>query len=253
MKRADIVFDIYKNLSIKSTARQTRGFERSLILSFKTPIPKNWQNFLRVNENKAELFELISDYITCIDCYKIIVAAKNEKTLTNDTSTDLSDVWPCNHEEAEPCIILHILHQIRSKRRKVCKSTAGTDVIVIALSTFYEISTVGLEELWVDFGVGVNRKWIAMHRLANSLSPPKCGAFPSWYELTGCDTVSSVHGSFSTEVFLALLNSVDGVLSDNSVSAIERFISLMYDKITYISNVNDCQRIATYEGKQNYR
>ena len=47
MKRADIVFDIYKNLSIKSTARQTRGFERSLILSFKTPIPKNWQNFLK--------------------------------------------------------------------------------------------------------------------------------------------------------------------------------------------------------------
>ena len=59
-----------------------------------------------------------------------------------------------------------------------------------------------------------------------------------------------VHGSFSTEVFLALLNSVDGVLSDNSVSAIERFISLMYDKITYISNVNDCQRmLLTKESK----
>ena len=110
----------------------------------------------------------------------------------------------------------------------------------------------------------------------HSLSPPKCGAFPSWYALKGCDTVSSFHGRGkksawetwkyypeATEVFLALSNPVDGVLSDNSVStikkfigliydkttyisnisAIERFICLMYDKTTYISNVNDCRRM----------
>ena len=51
-----------------------------------------------------------------------------------------------------------------------------------------------LEELYVEFGVGVNRKWIVVHRLAHSLSPPKCGAVPSWYALAGYDTVSSFHG-----------------------------------------------------------
>ena len=142
-------------------------------------------------------------------------------------------------------ILLHTLHQIRSKSRKVCISTVDTDVIVIALSKFYELSTVGLEELWVEFGVGVNRKWIALHRLAHSLSPPKCGAFPSWYALTGYDTVSSFHGKEkksacetwkchpdATEVFPTLSNPVDGVLSNNSISAIEKFICLMYDKTT---------------------
>ena len=112
------------------------------------------------------------------------------------------------------------------------------------MSKFYELLTVGLEELWVEFGVGVNRNWIAVHRLAHSLWPPKCGAFPSWYALTGCDTVSSFHGKEkksawetwkcypeATDVFLALSNPVD-VLSDNSISAIERFICLMYDKTT---------------------
>ena len=88
-------------------------------------------------------------------------------------------------------ILLHALHQI-SKNRKVCISTVDTDVIVIPLSKFYELSTVGLEELYAEFGVGVNRKWIAVHRLAHSLSPPKCGAFPSWYALTGCNTESSL-------------------------------------------------------------
>ena len=45
MKRADIVFDIYKNLSIKSTARQTRGFERSLILKFQNTNSKELAKF----------------------------------------------------------------------------------------------------------------------------------------------------------------------------------------------------------------
>ena len=256
VKRTDIVFDIYKDHSFKSTARERREFGRRVIVSSKTPIPKNWQSFLRVNENKAELFELISDYVTCIDCDKIIVATKNEKAVTNDISTDLRDVSPCKHEEADTRILLHTLHQTRSKSRKVYISTVDTDVIVIALSKFYGLSTVDLKELWAEVGVGVNRKWIAVHRLAHSLSPSKCGAFPSWYALTGSDTVSSCHGNRkksawktwkcypeATEVFLALSNPVDGVLSDNTTSAIERFICLMYDKTTYISNVNDCRRM----------
>ena len=44
----------------------------------------------------------------------------------------------------------------------------------------------------------------------------------------------------ATEVLLVLSNPVDGVLTENSISAIERIICLMYHKTTFISNVNDC-------------
>ena len=44
------------------------------------------------------------------------------------------------------------------------------------------------------------------------------------------------------EIFLVLSNSVDGVLSNYSISAIERIICLMYHKTTFHSNVNDCLR-----------
>ena len=127
------MFGIYRGRSIKSTVTETRGFGRWVKLSSETPIPKNWRNFFREDKNKVELFELISDYVTCIECDKIIVATKNEKAVTNDTSTDLSDVSPCNHEEADMCILLHTLYQIRKKSRKVCLFTVDTDVIVIAL------------------------------------------------------------------------------------------------------------------------
>ena len=95
-----------------------------------------------------------------------------------------------------------------------------------------------------------------MHRLAHSLSLLKYESFPSWNTLTGCDTVSSFHGKGeisawetwkcypeATEVFVELSNPVDGVLSDNCISATERFVCLMYDKATSISNVNDCRRM----------
>ena len=40
-KRADIVFDIYKDHSIKSAARETRGFGRRVKVNSETRIPKN--------------------------------------------------------------------------------------------------------------------------------------------------------------------------------------------------------------------
>ena len=110
VERADIVFDIYKDHSIKSTAREI-GFGIRVKVSSETPIPRNCGNFLRVNENKAELFELSSNYVTCIECANIIVATKNEKATTNDTSTDLSDVSPCNHKEADTRILY--MHYIK--------------------------------------------------------------------------------------------------------------------------------------------
>ena len=41
VKRADIVFDIYEDHSIKSTARGRRGFGRRVKVSSKAPIPQN--------------------------------------------------------------------------------------------------------------------------------------------------------------------------------------------------------------------
>ena len=121
------------------------------------------------------------------------------------------------------------------------------------MSKFYVLSTVTLEQLWVEFVGKLNRKWTAVHRLPHSLSLPKWVAFPSWYGLIRCDAVSSfyVKGKKSswetwkcypkvTEIFLVLSNPVDGVLSDNIISAIESIICLMYHKTTFISNVNDC-------------
>ena len=77
-----------------------------------------------------------------------------------------------------------------------------------------------------------------------------------WYSLTGCDSVSSFNGKGkksawetwksypdATEAFKDLSSPEDGNLSEISVSIIERFVCLLYDRTTIITNVDECRRM----------
>lgn len=57
--RIDLVWDAYIADSIKASTRQKRGkIIRRRVLG-KTQVPSNWKDFLRVDDNKTELFEFL--------------------------------------------------------------------------------------------------------------------------------------------------------------------------------------------------
>ena len=60
-KRVDIVRDMYKDDSFKAGTREKRGkgIRRRVLPS--TAIPNDWYSFLRVDENKVELFHFLSE------------------------------------------------------------------------------------------------------------------------------------------------------------------------------------------------
>ena len=60
VERVDVVFDTYRADSIKSTARAKRGKGMRRKVEPNSQSPKNWGYFLRLNENKAELFRYLS-------------------------------------------------------------------------------------------------------------------------------------------------------------------------------------------------
>jgi hypothetical protein len=64
--RVDIVWDTYQPDSLKGTTRQKRGkgVRRRVVPT--AAIPKNWGNFLRVDENKTELFKFLSHQATTL-------------------------------------------------------------------------------------------------------------------------------------------------------------------------------------------
>ena len=63
--RIDVVFDRYRSMSIKSTTRNRRSKNvkpvRRSIVNRHVPMPHNWQNFLALAENKADLAMFLSE------------------------------------------------------------------------------------------------------------------------------------------------------------------------------------------------
>ena len=62
-RRVDLVWDVYQDDSLKSSLREKRGSgQRSKVLP-STRIPADWKGFLRVENNKDELFKLIANKV----------------------------------------------------------------------------------------------------------------------------------------------------------------------------------------------
>ena len=66
VNRLDIVWDAYDPNSLKANTREKRGTGIRRRVEAASNVPSNWQSFLRVNENKAELFHMLAEEVTNI-------------------------------------------------------------------------------------------------------------------------------------------------------------------------------------------
>lgn len=55
-QRVDVVWDVYSKTSLKSSTREQRGSGTRRRVTLATKVPGNWAAFLRVDQNKQELF-----------------------------------------------------------------------------------------------------------------------------------------------------------------------------------------------------
>uniref|UniRef100_H3B0T6 Uncharacterized protein n=1 Tax=Latimeria chalumnae TaxID=7897 RepID=H3B0T6_LATCH len=60
--RVDVIFDKYVPDSLKAETREKHGTGNRVKVASATPIPKDWNAFLQVDENKEELFKILSGH-----------------------------------------------------------------------------------------------------------------------------------------------------------------------------------------------
>jgi len=75
-----------------------------------TQIPQNWKDFLRVDENKTELFKYLSQqaiHNIATAEGKFIYATDGSNVMTTMANAILTDLSPCLHEEADTSLLLH--------------------------------------------------------------------------------------------------------------------------------------------------
>ena len=93
--RLDIVWDEYLKNSLKATTRGKRGTGVRQRVAADRKLPRNWQEFLRVDQNKQELFKYLAECVTSIDTEKQVISTHGKQVLSiMPIHVTTSDDWP---------------------------------------------------------------------------------------------------------------------------------------------------------------
>ena len=250
--RVDLVWDRYDSNSLKATARKHRGIGIRRHVVPAAPVPRNWQAFLRSNENKTELFKFLSGMLASMTLQhrQELVLTVDDDVVTVPCREDTSMLQPCTHEEADTRMILHAADAGHRGLRRIMIKTVDTDVVILAIANIQNISC---DELWLAFGAGKHFRYIPAHALAASLGRERSSALPVFHAITGCDTTSSFAGKGKktawdtwsafpevTDAFVEMYRNMTAV-PDSILNVIERFVVKMYDQRSTSCSVN-CTR-----------
>ena len=250
--RLDLVWDTYKPDSLKEMTREKRSKGVRRRVSSTTKVPANWNDFLRMGENKKELFSYLAQEICKINSDKLVISTIDESALCNQAIDLSGQLSPCNHEEADTRIFVHAKDIYQKCMKKIMIRTVDTDVVVLAV---YAMNELIFDEMWIHFGVGKKSRFIPVHEIHRSLGIDKANALPIFHALTGCDQTSSFSGrskksAWSTwqvfEELTTVLISIHRCPSEEQVKTIfpviERFVVLLYDRTSTCSTVNEIRK-----------
>ena len=207
--------------------------------------PKNWKYFLRVDDNKTELFSFLSHQVTLLQIEgKPVYVTDGHDVLCSMAQLDLRGLVPSSHEEADTRLFLHVAEGLQDIagthswhwRRRGGNSDAKQN------KAWWIVGGVGY---WWAFPVHSN-PWSSW-----AIGPRKSATLQMLHALTGCDTVSSFAGIGKktawtawnvypevTEAFEELMHMADPI-SDRTLEVVERFFVLMYSRTSDLSRVND--------------
>ena len=149
-------------------------------------VPHNWQEFLREDRNKANLFVFLAMHIENIQTDETVITTYNEHVFSTNTH-DTSSLAPCNHEEGDTWMFVHAADAVNQGCQKIMIRTVDTDVVTITVSV---IPSIDIAELWVAFGTGRHLRYIPAHSIALSFGAVKSKVLPMFHTYTGCNTVS---------------------------------------------------------------
>ena len=258
--RVDVVWDKYVPNSLKTATRDKRGKGIRRRVEPDSRVPGNWEAFLRIDENKTELFKYLAEEIINIDSAdKQVITTYGEKVLMKiEQNSELLE--PCNHEEADTRLFVHAADASNQRKKRVMICTVDTDVVVIALAMFDRLD---LDELWISYGVGKHLRYLPIHTMHANLGPEKSKAILMFHPMTGCDQVSFLAGRSKktswdtwqkfediTSILERLSNAPSKSVVDEMLPDIERFIILIFDRTSTCTKVDQCrQNLFTKKGR----
>ena len=190
--RVDVVWDMYLLDSLKESTREKRGKGVRRKVSSHAKLPRYWMDFLHDQNNKKELFALLTSKVIEFVCppSKVVYVTSGECVISAG-----SDMTNYNHEEADTKVVVHILNALEQGMKSVKVCTVDTDVVIILAGAFYELcQTQPLADIWIAFGMSKKYRFYSINAICASLGEQRSRALPVFHTLTGCDTTSAFKG-----------------------------------------------------------
>ena len=248
--RIDVVFDRYREKSIKNNTRNRRTLKhrpiRKHIDSRCVILPQDWQNYMASSDNKSDYADFLSREIKSKAQYekKVVTSGGFKEELEVWASCDNIDISKLSSTQEEADTRL-ILHAINSNYNYIVVSSRDTDVLVLLISHFHRMNCT---ELWMKCGTQKQPKYIPIHDIVSKMSPNALKALIPFHTLTGCDTTSFLaqHTKWSAwDVLKSDANSLliqnlgEDSFDESDFIKIEKFFCILYG----MPNENDINKV----------
>lgn len=253
-KRVDVVFDDYRETSIKNPEREKRGAEnencyRDIRPEHKVP---QWKKFLANPENKKQLIQFVVNQWRGECCRKRLgekrlyaTAGEQCYEITAEGSVICTELR-CTQEEADTRLILHAYHAGRNGSKVVVIVSDDTDVFILLLAFKCFISAT----LLLKCGQQARTRFIDISQVVERHGTEVCRSLPGFHAFTGCDSVSAFSGKGKVtplklvkrhaefiDLFQAL--GTEWKLSDELFARLQKFTCHMYSRNPVTSDIND--------------
>ena len=268
--RIDLVWDLYFSDSLKDFVRVGRGTgtRRQVLASSPVPI-KEWQDFLKNDDNKKQLFRFLA-YCALSKPLGCLVVTNMDDTIVSSAAqniqspgTSLSGLHCGGMEEADGRLFLHLQDAVENGHTTAAIRTVDTDVFALAISYYFQLKREGLTELWTTLGVGDKTRHIPCHIIATKMGERRSVALRGFHAFSGCDLTSGFRGKKkksawntwelykeATEAFYILsFPASKSTLEENVFPVLEKFAILMYGGDLGMTSIDDA-RLALFTSKQ---
>ena len=113
---------------------------------------------------KYELFRFICKELQwdTADLHYELLTTNADLVLSNKP-TDMTALSPCQQEEADTRMMLHLYHAAGQGHPKAFLTTVDSDVVVLAINIFQQLR---LSALWMGYGIGKTFKDIPIHHIS---------------------------------------------------------------------------------------
>ena len=160
-----------------------------------TPIPVMPDRFWASETNKTNTQLLLRDTQTPPHIDFVFSSIIQNGELLNARVGNQDILEPNNWiEEADNKVVGHIKYAITvQKGTRIITLSNDTDTFIVLLSYMEEFSSMGLKELWIQYGTGDHRRMIPVHEAYNVSGPALSKAIMKSYIITGNDYPSKIH------------------------------------------------------------